>query len=249
MTFKDLFSERAKLYSRYRPEYPNELFEWVSGVVPNHKTVWDCATGSGQAAKALARYFDRVIATDASAEQIAQAEPNPKIEYRVANASDSGLPSHSVNMVTVAQALHWFDLDAFYAEARRVVIPGGAVVVWGYGDPVLDTESLEKILHEYNRGTIEQFWMPERQIVLDGLKTVPFPFREIDAPVMYLEHRWNLTELIGYVRTWSATANYIKQTNSDPVPAVESALAQHWGGNERRRLIRWPLHIRAGYAD
>jgi Methylase involved in ubiquinone/menaquinone biosynthesis len=249
MTFKDLFSERAKLYSKYRPEYPAELFEWVSGLVPSHKAVWDCATGSGQAAKGLARYFDRVIATDASAEQIAQAESNSKIEYRVANASHSGLATHSVDMVTVAQALHWFDLDTFYPEATRVVRPGGAVVVWGYGDPILDSAPLGKILHEYNRGTIEEFWMPERQIILDGLRTVPFPFREIETPTMYLEHQWNLPDLIGYVRTWSATANYIKQMKTDPIPEVESALAEHWGGNERRRLIRWPLHIRAGYAD
>jgi SAM-dependent methyltransferase len=249
MTFKDLFSDRAKLYSKYRPEYPDALFEWVSGVVPNHKAVWDCATGSGQAAKGLAKYFDRVIATDASAEQIAQAEQSPKIEYRVADASDSGLPDHSVDMVTVAQALHWFDLDTIYSEAKLVVRPGGALVVWGYGDPVLDSEPLEKILHTYNRGTIEEYWMPERQIILDGLKTVPFPFREIETPGMHLEKDWSLPDLIGYVRTWSATANYIKQTKSDPVPAIESALAEHWGGNENRRLGRWPLHIRAGYAD
>jgi SAM-dependent methyltransferase len=249
MTFKDLFSERAKLYSKYRPQYPDALFEWISGLVPNHKTVWDCATGSGQAAKGLARYFDHVIATDASAEQIAQAEENPKIEYRVANASDSGLRDQSMDMVTVAQAIHWFDLDTFYPEASRVLSPGGAVVVWGYGDPVLETEDLEKILHNYNRGTIEKFWMPERQIILDGLKTVPFPFREIETPRMHLEQEWSLPELIGYVRTWSATANYIKQTKTDPVPAIESALAEHWGEKERRRLVRWPLHIRAGYAD
>lgn len=249
MSFKDLFSERAKLYSKYRPEYPEALFEWVAGVAASHKAVWDCATGNGQAAKGLARYFDRVIATDASAEQISQAEPDSKIEYRVANAAGSGLPDGSVDMVTVAQALHWFDFDAFYAEARRVLKPGGAIVVWGYGDPILETEPLEKILHAFNRGTLEEFWMPERHIVLDRYSTVPFPFREIAHPEMNIEHEWSLPELIGYVRTWSATANYVKKTGLDPIPEIESRLTQHWGENERRRLIRWPLHIRAGYAD
>lgn len=249
MSFKDLFSERAKLYSKYRPEYPEELFEWVSGLVENHDAVWDCATGSGQAAKGLARYFDRVIATDASAEQIGQAEADAKIEYRVADSSSSGLPDRSVDMVTVAQALHWLDLDKFYSEARRVVRPGGAVVIWGYGDPVLETQPLQEILHAFNRGTIEDFWMPERQILLDGYAKVLFPFREIKTPAMNLEREWTLTELAGYLRTWSATANYVKQTGTDPILVVESALAERWGENERRRLVRWPLHIRAGYAD
>ena len=249
MTFRDLFSERARLYSKYRPEYPEALFEWIAGLIPDHETVWDCATGSGQAAKGLARHFDRVIATDASAEQIAEAEPDPKIEYRVADSSSSHLPDHSVDMVTVAQALHWLDLDAFYTEARRVVKPGGAVVIWGYGDPVLETEPLQKILHGFNRGTLEEFWMPERLMLLEGYAKVPFPFREIETPQMNLKREWTLSELAGYLRTWSATANYVKQKHLDPIPEVESRLAEHWGENERRRPVRWPLHIRAGYAD
>jgi SAM-dependent methyltransferase len=249
MIFRDLFSDRARLYSKYRPEYPDSLFEWVAGLVPNHKSVWDCATGSGQAAKGLARFFEHVIATDASAEQIAQAEPNPKIEYRIADSSSSGLADHSVDMVTVAQALHWLDLDAFYAEARRVVRPGGAVVIWGYGDPILETESLQKILHAFNRGTIEEFWMPERMILLERYAKVPFPFREVETPEMDLEREWTLPELAGYLRTWSATANYVKQKLVDPIPELESKLAEYWGKSERRRLVRWPLHIRAGYAD
>lgn len=249
MIIKDLFSERAKLYSRYRPEYPEALFGWVSSLVDDHNTVWDCATGNGQAAKGLARYFDRIIATDASAEQIGQAESDPKIEYRVATAAESGLPDWSVNMVTVAQALHWFDVDTFYAEVQRVLRRGGAVVIWGYGDPILETEPLQTILHDFNRGTIEEFWMPERQILLDRYEKVSFPFREIGTPVMNLECEWNLAELAGYLRTWSATANYVKKINVDPIPAVQSALAEHWGEKESRRLVSWPLHIRAGYAD
>ena len=249
MTFKDLFSERARIYWRYRPEYPDSLFSWLAGLVRHHESVWDCATGSGQAAKGLARHFDRVIATDASAEQISHAEDDPKIEYRVANAAASGLPDQSVNVVTVAQALHWFDLESFYAEARRVLKPDGAVVIWGYGDPSLDTEHLQEILDAYNRGTVEEFWMPERQILLDGYAKVPFPFREVEAPAMYLEQDWSLADFAGYLRTWSATANYIKTTKLDPVPEVEAALAEHWGETERRRLVRWPLHFRAGYAD
>jgi SAM-dependent methyltransferase len=197
----------------------------------------------------LARYFERVIATDASAEQIAQAEPDPKVQYRVADSASSGLADNSMDMVTVAQALHWLDLKAFYAEATRVALPGGAVVIWGYGDPILETEPLQKTLHAFNRGTIEEFWMPERLILLERYAKIPFPFREIETPQMDLEREWTLSELVGYLRTWSATANYVKQKRIDPIPGIESKLAKDWGEKERRRLIRWPLHIRAGYAD
>jgi len=247
MTFKDLFSERAKLYSQFRPEYPAELFEWIRGLVHRHDAVWDCATGSGQAARALTEIFTRVIATDASAEQIGQAIPSDGIEYRVATASDSGLPDRSVNMVTVAQALHWLDLDTFYTEVRRVLRPDGALVIWGYGDPVMETEPLEQIVHAYNRGTIEDYWMPERIILLGRYAKVAFPFREIETPTLKLERHWTLPELVGYLRTWSATANYIKKTGTDPIPSIDAALAEHWGEKENRRLVRWPLHIRAGY--
>lgn len=247
MTFRDLFSERARIYAQFRPEYPGELFEWLRGLVDRHDAVWDCATGSGQAARALARIFSRVVATDASAEQIGQAVPEGGIEYRVANASASGLPNQSVNMVTVAQALHWIDLDTFYAEVRRILTPDGALVIWGYGDPIMETEPLEQIVNAYNRGTIEEYWMPERMVLLERYANVAFPFREIEAPALTLERQWTLPELVGYLRTWSGTANYIKKTGTDPIPAVEAELAEHWGGKENRRLVRWPLHIRAGY--
>ncbi len=245
--FKDQFSERASLYSRYRPEYPDALFSWLTGLVKHHESVWDCATGSGQAAKDLTRIFDRVIATDASVQQISHAAPNAKIEYRVAQASASGLPDSFVNMVTVAQALHWLDRDSFYAEARRVMKPDGAIVVWGYGDPIMETGRLEKIVHSFNRETVESYWMPERNTLLEGYAGLPFPFREITTPELWLEQRWTLAEFTGYMRTWSATANYVKQKGRDPVEMVEAAIAEHWGGNENRRLVRWPLHIRAGY--
>jgi SAM-dependent methyltransferase len=247
MTFTDLFSGRARLYSRYRPEYPAELFSWIATVTTRHDAVWDCATGNGQAARDLARVFEKVIATDASAEQIRNALPGERIEYRVANASESGLPDASMTMVTVAQALHWFDLDSFYAEVNRVLEPGGAIVIWGYGDPVMETDSLEKIVHELNRGTLEKYWRPQRQTLLDGYAKVPFPFTEIATPTLNLERNWTLAELAGYMRTWSATANYVKANGLDPVDAVEAVLGKQWGGAERRRLIRWPLYVRAGY--
>jgi ubiquinone/menaquinone biosynthesis C-methylase UbiE len=247
MKFTDMFSERARMYSQYRPDYLAELFSWIATVTKRHAAVWDCATGNGQAARDLARIFDRVIATDASAEQIANAEPGERIEYRVANASASGLPDASVSMVTVAQALHWLDLESFYAEVNRVLEPGGAIVIWGYGDPVVETESLQDIVHNLNRGTLEKYWTPQRQTLLEEYANIPFPFREITTPRMNLECHWTLSELSGYMRTWSATGNYAKANGLNPVDAVEAMLAKHWGESERRRSIKWPLYIRAGY--
>jgi SAM-dependent methyltransferase len=223
------------------------LFDWIASLTERHDAVWDCATGNGQAAKDLARIFRRVIATDASAQQIANAALGEHIEYRVANASDSGLPAASVSAVTVAQALHWLDPDSFYKEVKRVLEPGGAIVIWGYGDPVMETNELERIVHNFNRGTIEKYWTPQRQLLLDKYATVEFPFREIETPKLDLERRWTLHELTGYMRTWSATANYVKANGSDPVEGVEAMLAEHWGDSERRRLVTWPLFIRAGY--
>jgi SAM-dependent methyltransferase len=187
-----------------------------------------------------------VIATDASENQIAQARAHPGIEYRVATAYESGIASGSADAVTVAQAMHWLDANRFYQEAKRVLAGGGVLVIWGYGDPVVEPEPVNRILHEYNRGTIERFWQPERDILLDGYRGIPFPFQELEVPEFTLEARWNLDELSGLLRTWSATAAYAKQIHSDPIAAVEAKLLPHWGKREERHHIRWPLFVRAG---
>ena len=207
----------------------------------------DCCTGNGQAARGLSEYFERVVATDASAQQIARAEPASNIEYRVAPAESSGLPDKSVDLVTVAQALHWLDTDAFFREAKRVIAPGGAIAVWGYGDPVLDKPELQEILHHFNRGTIERYWHAERQIVLDGYSTIPFPFDEIGAPTFTLSRELTLPELIGYVMTWSATGRYVEANGTAAVEQLESNLAKHWGDPSARRRVDAPLHLRAGH--
>lgn len=195
----------------------------------------------------MSSYFDRVIATDASPEQLSRAEPGPGIEYRVARAESSGLPDKSVDLVTVAQALHWLNAELFFSEVKRVLAPGGAIAVWGYGDPVLDTPELQSILHQFNRGTIESYWLPERQLVLDGYSTVPFPFDEIAVPDFKLSRELRLPDLMGYVRTWSATARYIVENGTAALDQLESDLARHWGDPMTARLVEAPLHLRAGY--
>ncbi len=247
--FKDHFSPRASLYARYRPHYPGELFEYIASLAPSRRLAWDCATGSGQAAVPLAGLFDKVVATDASESQIRNADPDPRIEYRVATAYATGLGEASVDVVTVAQALHWFDVDRFYSEARRVLAREGVLAIWGYGDPTIDDPVLNEIVRRYNRGTLEEYWHPERDVVLAGYTGIPFPFREVTTPAFTLECQWSLPDLAGYLRTWSATAEYMTRHWRDPVIEVEQALAREWGNPETARLVTWPLSMRAGYAE
>lgn len=247
MVFKDYFSSRAELYARYRPTYPDELFAWVASLVQRHEVVWDCATGSGQAAVGLAEYFSHVIATDASAKQIAMADPHEKISYRVATADNSGLGGRSVDAVTVAQAIHWFDHQSFYDEVRRVLRSDGVIAIWAHGDPVIDDPAVNRIVHEYNRGTIEKYWKPERDLILQGLRTIAFPFREVTAPDFVLRREWTLEQLAGNMRTWSGTAAYASVLGADPIISVEASLASVWESGSR--MIRWPLYVRAGYLN
>lgn len=194
----------------------------------------------------LARHFDRVVATDGSREQLQHAIPAPKVDYRCAPAEESGLPDRSVDLVTAAQALHWFNIDAFFLEAQRVLVPGGVIAVWGYGDPSLDEPSLQAILHEFNRETLEPYWPPERSLLLAGYHTIDFPFEEIRTPPFTLEHHWTLRQLTGLLRTWSATVRYSAQHRRDPVIEVETALGREWGNPDEPRVVRWPLYLRAG---
>jgi SAM-dependent methyltransferase len=247
VTFADHFSGRAAAYAAYRPDYPAALFAYLAGLLPRHRLAWDCATGSGQAALGLATHFARVVATDASAAQLAHARPHPRVEYRVALAEASGLAAGSADLVTVAQALHWLDLDAFYAEARRVLAPDGTLAVWTYGDCVLGEPALDRVVGRYNEETVGSYWTPERQLVRDGYRTLPFPFREVDPPAFTLERTWTVAELAGYLRTWSATSRYVAARGHDPVDDVEAELRSAWGGAERRP-VRWPLALRVGYA-
>jgi len=244
--FSDHFSGVAGAYAEFRPRYPEALFQWLAGLAPGRELGWDCATGSGQAAVALAPLFDRVVATDASAEQIAAAPPHPRVEYRVAPAESSGLAAGSVDLVTVAQALHWFDRPAFYAEAARVLDPDGVLAVWTYGHPHVDPPEADAVFQEFYSETVGPYWPPERALVDAGYRTIEFPFPEVDPPPFEMETHWTLAALLGYVATWSATTRFRRARGFDPVPALEEALAPQWGDPEEARRIRWPLAMRVG---
>jgi ubiquinone/menaquinone biosynthesis C-methylase UbiE len=242
---RDHFSACASQYAAYRPRYPPALFEWLAGAAPGRGRAWDCACGNGQAAVDLARHFGHVTATDMSAEQIGQARPHPRIDYRVALAEASGLAPAQFDLVTVAQALHWFDVARFLAEARRVLRPGGLLAVWCYGQCTLDPRLGNAEFQHFYHAVVGPCWPPERALVDEGYATLPFPAPELSVPRFAMTQLWTLAELLGYVGSWSATATYRKAKLEDPLPRLEAALAPLWGGAGRRHPISWPLSVRA----
>lgn len=244
--FADHFSSLASAYSEFRPTYPPALFEWLATLTPGHELAWDCAAGSGQASIGLARHFHRVLATDASANQIAAAQPHPGVEYRVAPAEASGLPDASADLVTVAQALHWFNLDDFYAEVWRVLRPHGVLAVWTYGVLGLEEGAINDRLQAFYHDTIGPWWPPERRHVESGYRELPFPFTEMTSPSLRMEAEWTLPQLLGYLRSWSATGRYMEVHGTDPVAALGQAIEPLWGMSSVTRTIAWPLSLRVG---
>lgn len=245
-SFPDHFSRLASGYASYRPLYPDALFAWLATLPARHLLAWDCGAGSGQATLGLVPYFDRVLATDASAAQLAEAPADSRIEYRVARAEDGGPAAGTADLVTVAQALHWIDLGAFYPVVRDALAPGGVLAVWTYGVITLDDPALDRLLRHFYREVVGPYWPPERKHVESGYRSLPFPFEELPAPAFDMTAAWTLPELLGYVRTWSATARCRDATGHDPVLDLTSELSKGWGGDERIREIRWPLSLRIG---
>lgn len=247
MGFKDHFSGHSALYSQYRPDYPPELYRFLAEQSPSRELAWDCATGNGQAALGLATHFKHVIATDASSAQLEQTVHHPRVEYCEAQAEEAPLADHSVDLVTVAQALHWFDIDRFYREVRRVLKPGGVLAVWSYSflhcEPAIDT-----ILNYYYRDIVGPYWPAERIHIENGYRDLPFPFEEPIAPEFAMHAQWNLSHLLGYLGTWSATQRYHKENGLDPVMLIEQQLATAWGPADATRLIHWPLSLRWGHS-
>ena len=244
--FHDHFSGVAAKDADFRPHYPAELFDYLATLAPKDSTVWDCATGNGQAALDLAARFDRVIATDASKEQIAAATAHAKVQYRVVPGEQSGLADGSAALVTVAQAMHWFDLPKFYAEVKRVLRPGGALAVWAYGINEVEGAAVNVLVQDYYANVVGPYWPPERKLVEEGYRTVPFPFAEITPPPFRMEARWTREQLIGYFSTWSATNRFIKAKGFNPLETMAAELGKVWGDADEARLVTWPLPVRVG---
>lgn len=246
MSFKDHFSRQSAAYSRYRPAYPPELVEFVAAQAPARRLAVDCATGNGQAAVALAAHFDTVLAVDGSANQLSRARRHPNVHYCTAFAERLPLRDGSVDLVAAAQAAHWFDFERFHAECRRVLAPGGAVALWTY-EKFRVNPDVDAVIDDFYTNVVGGDWPAERRYVEQGYRTLPFPWRELPAPLFELETHWELEQVIGYLATWSAVQRYKERTGHDPLPTLEPRLAAFWPPSVALRL-RWPIHLRIGRA-
>lgn len=239
-TFKDHFSTQSAGYARHRPHYPAALFAYLAGL-GGKRLAWDCATGNGQAALALAAYFERVVATDASRAQIDAATEHPAVRYRVATAEESGLDDDSADLVTVAQALHWFDTERFFAEASRVLVPGGVVAAWCY-ELCTVSPRCDAVVRRLYGDIVGPFWPQERRLIEQGYAGIEFPGTALSPPAFEMKMPWTVDDMLGYLRTWSSCQRYEREHGEDPVDLVEDELRRAWGAAPR--TVRWPLTVR-----
>ena len=246
--FKDHFSAHAADYSKYRPTYPPQLFSFLAAHCWEYQRTWDCATGNGQAARGLAAHFEEVVATDASTSQIQHAITCPKVRYLAAPAERPPFEDASLDLITVAQALHWFNLEAFYAETRRVLKPRGLIAAWCYGCMSV-SPPIDQILQHFYHETVGPYWPPERALVDAAYRSISFPFSKIlqIMPCFHMEASWTLPQLLAYIGTWSAVKNLIKARQSDPIPLLAEKLSPLWGNPASTQTTLWPLHLRIGY--
>lgn len=243
VAFKDHFSAVAADYASARPEYPDALFAWIASIAPTRAMVWEAGCGSGQASRGLAAHFDRVHATDPSAQQIAQASAPANVRFAVEPGERCSLPDASVAAVCVAQALHWFDRDAFFAECARVLRPGGVLVAWGYQD--IEVPSDVAGANAGLQDEIRDYWPPERALIDAAYAGFAWPFDRVAAPAFELQVLWTLPRLLGYFSSYSATRRCRDATGRDPVAAHAPALAAAWGDPEAPRAMRWPMFVHA----
>ena len=243
--FADHFSRDSVAYARFRPRYPPELFAWLATLPAGRSIAWDCGTGTGQAAALLTPHFDLVVASDPSRAQLAAADRTSGVRYVAGSSEWSALGAHRVDLVTAAQALHWFDRDRFYAEVSRVLAPGGAFAAWSYG-VLRSTPAVDRVIGRFYGETVGPWWPPERALVEGGYRDIAIPIAEVAAPPFAIEARLTLDELLGYIRTWSAVGRFIAARGHDPIPELGERLRPVWGEPSAARNITWPLTVRAG---
>lgn len=245
MGFADHFSRQAADYTRYRPRYPDALFDFLAAHCPQQERALDVATGNGQAAMQLCDYFETVIGSEPSLSQLRNASARNALHYVCSTAEQLPFRSGSFDLVTVAQAAHWFEHAAFHAEVDRLLRPGGLLALWCYGlfsiEPAIDN-----LINHYYADTVGPYWPKERHWIEQGYRDLPFPYPPIDTPVFYIEAAWNLDQVIGYLLTWSATQRYLADRDHNPLPELEQQIAEHWPDPSQPKQIHWPIHLLAG---
>lgn len=244
MNFKDYFSSLAKEYSKYRPVYPDVLFRFLNSLVKDHNTAWDCATGSGQAALGLTPYFKQIIATDASASQLEHAVKHSKITYIKVPAENPGLEHSSVDLVTVATAIHWIDSPKFFKAVKQVLKPGGVIAVWTYAQANI-SEIIDKVSLRYSDDVIGKHW-PEENKKISDFNKIEFPFDEIISPAFKITALWSLTDYLNYIFTWSATQKYIQECGVNPLDIMRNEFESVWGNPADKKPVTWKLKIKTG---
>jgi ubiquinone/menaquinone biosynthesis C-methylase UbiE len=243
--FQDHFSKHAGQYAQYRPKYPDEIYAYLASIAPGHTLAWDCGTGNGQAAIGLAKYFDKVHATDASVEQISLSTPHPKVDYQLEPAENVSLNTSSADLVTVAVAIHWFDFGEFYREAKRVLRPNGILSAWTYNLTEISPE-IDQLIRQYYSEILGGYWPERIRYIEERYQTIPFPFKEITPPSFEMEIHWDLNQCAGFLDSWSAAQRYKAQSGSHPLELIWPELVSAWGGGNETRRVRWPLHFRIG---
>ena len=243
MTYKDLFSRQSTDYARFRPTYPAALFAWLAAESPGRALAIDVGAGNGQAAAALAAHFDQVLGLDPSEAQIAKAAPVPRVTLRSGSAEATGAAPASADLLVAAQAFHWFDQPAFFAEVRRVVRPGGLLAVWSYGLAAI-TPELDAVVYQLYEDYLGPYWEPERKLVETGYREVAFPFTELAVPPFAMELTWTLEHLAGYLGTWSPLKRYRDEKHEDPLALIAPKLMGAWG-DAPERAVSWRLAVRA----
>lgn len=244
MTFADHFSDAATRYAAYRPTYDPAMIAWIAEYAPGHSLAWDCGTGNGQAAVLLANHFDRVIATDPSEKQIASATQRERVTYALADEVAPFIADGSTDLVTVAQAIHWFNLDRFYAEVNRVLRPQGVIAVWSYGKPAVDPV-IDVVINWFHDERVGPMWPSERHQVVGGYESLPFPFPELPNRSDPIAIRMPRVSFEGYVSTWSAVRQARLNEGTDPMPEFLERLKTVWPDDEER-IVKWPVSMRIG---
>lgn len=243
--FKDKFSRQSDVYLKYRPFYPDELFEYLQSLTESHDLALDCGTGNGQAAIGLTKYYKKVIAMDPSEEQIKNGLSHPRITYKKGIAEQSGLESSSVDLITVAQALHWFQFDRFYAEANRILKKNGVIAIWTYGLPAISDE-IDRIVKYFHDEVLDDYWLYENRLVENEYTTIHFPFPQMETPVFEIIRELSLEELTGLLSSWSAVEYCKQKTGTDPVKVIHKDLKEVWGDPDHRKKATWKIRLIAG---
>jgi SAM-dependent methyltransferase len=242
---QDRFTQLAGEYARYRPGYPPELAEYLASLTGYHEFAWDCATGNGQAAVLLAPHFQQVLATDISPGQVSRARPKENIVYSLSRAEQTPVSGETVDLITVAQAIHWFDFDAFYTEVDRVLKPGGILCAWGYDQPEIEP-AVDRLCAHYFNDLLGPYLPNRMAIVMEHYQTLPFPFHEITPPDFAMQTQWALDHLVGMLSSMSPVSDYEKDHGSHPMEAIYDALEQAWGHADTSRPVHWHLFFKMG---